>query len=154
MKKIILVLDNVRSTFNVGSIFRTADAIGNAEILLCGITPTPENPKMFKTSLGAEETVPWKYYVNTAEAITKLKQEKIPIYAIELTKNSKHFQQFKYFQDKQNTIALIFGHERHGISQPVLDLCDDYIYIPMKGVKESLNVGITASVLMFEALRV
>jgi 23S rRNA (guanosine2251-2'-O)-methyltransferase len=154
MKKVILVLDNIRSAFNVGSIFRTADAVGNTKILLCGITPTPENPKMFKTSLGAEKTVAWEYHTNTSNIIMKLKKKKIPIYAAELTENGKHFQNFEYFKNNKNTIVLIFGHERHGISQPVLDLCDDYIYIPMKGIKESLNVSIVASILMFEALRV
>ncbi len=153
MTKIIIILDNIRSTFNVGSIFRTADATGCTEILLCGITATPENPKMLKTSLGAEKTIKWQYYTHTLEAIEDLKKEKIPIYAVEITKNSKHFQKFKYFKEKTKTIALIFGHEKNGISEPILDQCNDYIYIPMKGKKESLNVCITASILIFEALR-
>ncbi len=153
MKEIIIILDNVRSTFNVGSIFRTADAAKNTKICLCGITPTPENPKMKKTSLGAEKTVKWKYYNNTLDVISELKNEKTPIYAVELTKKSKHFQKFKYFDEKNERIALIFGHEKNGISEPVLEQCNDYIYIPMKGKKESLNVCITASILIFEALR-
>jgi 23S rRNA (guanosine2251-2'-O)-methyltransferase len=150
MTKLIIVLDNIRSVFNVGSIFRTADASGNTEIYLCGITPTPENPKMLKTSLGAEKTVPWKYFPNTMDAVTELKKQQISIYSVELTKESKHFQTLSYDKEK---IALIFGHEINGISQPILDLSDEYVYIPMKGTKESLNVAITASILIFEALR-
>lgn len=154
MKKLIIVLDNVRSAFNVGSIFRTADAAGNVEIYLCGITPTPENPKVLKTSLGAEKSVKWGYFKDTLEATKKLKDEKTPIYSVELTKESKHFQKFKYFPKKVNKVALIFGHELNGISQPILDISDDRIYIPMQGIKESLNVGITASILIFEVFRI
>ncbi len=153
MKKVIIILDNIRSAFNVGSIFRTADAAKNTEIYLCGMTPTPENKKILKTSLGAEETVKWKYFNNTVEAMELLKTEQIPIYSVELTKKSKHFQDFEYFKQNQKTIALVFGHEINGVSQPVLDLSNDCIYIPMQGVKESLNVAITASILIFEALR-
>ena len=153
MKKLIIVLDNIRSTFNVGSIFRTADATGCTEIYLCGITPTPENPKMPKTSLGSEKTVSWKYYNNTIEALKNLQNKNIPIYAVELTKESQNFQKITYFNKKNSEIALVFGHEKNGISEPVLDYCDKKVYIPMKGQKESLNVAITASILMFEALR-
>lgn len=153
MNKIIIVLDNIRSAFNVGSIFRTADAAKNTEIYLCGMTPTPKNKKILKTSLGAEKSVKWEYFNNTLEAIKFLKEKNIPIYSVELTKQSKHFQKFNYFKNKEEKIALIFGHEVNGISQPVLDLSNDYIYIPMKGVKESLNVSITAGILIFEALR-
>ncbi len=153
MKKLIIVLDNIRSTFNVGSIFRTADATGCTKIYLCGITPTPENPKMKKTSLGSENTVDWKYYPNTLTALREIKQNSIPIYGVELTKKSKDFQDFQYFENKTEEIALVFGHEKNGISEPTLDECDNLIYIPMKGSKESLNVAITASILMFEALR-
>ncbi len=152
-KKIIIVLDNIRSAFNVGSVFRTADATGQVEIYLCGITPTPKNSKIFKTSLGAEKTAEWKYFNNTMLAIEELQKEKIPIYSVEITKGSKHFQKFEYFKKDERTIALVFGHELNGISQPVLDNSDEFIYIPMKGIKESLNVGITASILIFEALR-
>ncbi len=153
MKKIIIILDNVRSAFNVGSIFRSADAAGNTEIYLCGITPTPENPKVLKTSLGAEETIKWKYFNNTIDAVKQLKKEKIPVYAIEIEGNSEHFQNFRYFKKDKNKIALIFGHEINGISRPVLKLSDNLVYIPMEGIKESLNVSITASILIFEALR-
>lgn len=153
MKKITIVLDNIRSAFNVGSIFRTADAAGNIEIHLCGITPTPDNPKVFKTSLGAEKKIKWEYYENTLKTIQELKEKNIPIYSIELTQESKHFQKFEYFKNNENEIALVFGHELNGVSQPILDLSDEIIHIPMNGVKESLNVGITASILIFEALR-
>lgn len=152
MNKLIIVLDNVRSVFNVGSIFRTADAVGETEIYLCGITPTPKNPKIHKTSLGAENSVKWQYYSNTIKATEELAKNNIPIYGVEITKESKHFQKLNYFENTKQ-IALVFGHERNGISQPVLDKCISYIFIPMKGQKESLNVAITASILMFETLR-
>ena len=153
MKKIIVVLDNVRSAFNVGSIFRTADASGSVEIYLCGITPTPENTKVLKTSLGAERTVKYKYFKNTLEAIQKLKKQNTPIYSIEIEKGSIHFQKFNYFPNKIEHIALVFGHELNGVSQPALDISDKIVHIPMGGTKESLNVAITASILIFEALR-
>ncbi len=153
MKKTTIVLDNVRSAFNVGSIFRTADAAGNIEIFLCGITPTPENPKVFKTSLGAEKNIKWEYFNNTKEAVERIKKENIPIYSVELTENSKHFQSVNYFPKGVDNIALVFGHELNGVSQTVLDISDEIVYIPMKGIKESLNVSITASILIFEVLR-
>ena len=152
MKKITLVLDNIRSVFNVGSIFRTADAVGDTEIYLCGITATPENPKITKTSLGAEKNIPYKYFNNTLDAINELKKQNSPIYGIELHEKSKNFQEFEYFKETDN-IAMVFGHEKNGISEPILDKCDTILYIPMKGKKESLNVAITASILMYEVMR-
>ncbi len=152
MKKITLVLDNIRSVFNTGSIIRTADAVGNLNIYICGITATPENPKMSKTSLGAEKNLSWKYFYNTLDAVKQLKKQKIPVYGVELNKRSKNFQDFEYFKDS-NHIALVFGHEKNGISEPVLDECTELLYIPMHGNKESLNVAITASILMYEVIR-
>lgn len=144
-----IVLDNIRSVFNVGSIFRTADATACAKIYICGMSPTPDNPKMKKTALGSTESVPFEYFTNTLEALAKLKSLKVPIYAVELTDNAEHFQQIKY----PHEVALVLGHEKMGVNQLVLDQCDKSVYIPMGGVKESLNVANTASILMFEAIR-
>ncbi|HQG57726.1 MAG TPA: RNA methyltransferase [Candidatus Dojkabacteria bacterium] len=144
-----IVLDNIRSVFNVGSIFRTADATGCAKIYICGMTPTPENPKMYKTALGAIETVPWEYYKTTLDAINELKERHIPIVSVELTDDAYHFQSYDY----PHEVALVFGHERLGVNNLVLAQSDAKIMIPMLGIKESLNVANTASIIMFEALR-
>lgn len=144
-----IVLDNIRSVFNVGSIFRTADATGCAKIYICGMSPTPDNPKMKKTALGSTDSVPYEYFTNTLEAISKIKSLQIPIYAVELSDKSEHFQKVQYPYE----VALVFGHERIGVNQLVLDQCEKNIFIPMGGVKESLNVANTASILMFEAIR-
>ena len=148
-KKMYVVLDNIRSVFNVGSFFRTADAVGNAELCLCGITATPDNPKMFKTALGATESVEWSYFNNVMEAIDQLKAESVPIYSVELIEGAEHFQKVKY----PDTIALVFGHEKNGVSGFALDKSDKIIYIPMSGIKESLNVATSAGIVMNEAVR-
>jgi tRNA G18 (ribose-2'-O)-methylase SpoU len=142
-------LDNIRSVFNVGSVFRTADATGQAKIYLCGMTATPDYLKMRKTALGATENVTWEYFHSTVDAVNSIKQNGIPVFAIELTPKAKHFQKIVY----PNPVALVFGHERRGVDQRVLDLCDECIMIPMGGIKESLNVSTTAGIIMFEALR-
>lgn len=144
-----IVLDNIRSAFNVGSLFRTADAIGNCQIYLCGITSDIRNPKIYKTALGATESVPSKHYPNPMDAIKELKANKVPIYAVELTDSSKHFQEVDYPEE----LAIVLGHERLGVNQLILDEADERIYIPMNGIKESLNVAIAGSVIMFEANR-
>lgn len=144
-----IVLDNIRSAFNVGSIFRTADATACAKIYICGMSPTPENPKLAKTALGATETVPYEYFSSTLDALKKIKAQAIPVYAVELTDSSEHFQKVAY----PNPVALVLGHERLGVNQLVLDQCDKNIYIPMGGMKESLNVATTAGIVMFEAIR-
>lgn len=149
MQKLIIILDNIRSVFNVGSIFRTADATGNAEIYICGMTPTPDNPKIKKTALGSTETVKWKYFEKISEALKSSKDLGYSIYSVELTDKADHFQKVSY-PDK---VALVFGHERLGVSQLALDLSDKHIMIPMRGMKESLNVSSTAGIVMFEALR-
>lgn len=147
--RIHIVLDNIRSAFNVGSIFRTADAIGGCKIYLCGITPSIDNPKMYKTALGATESVPSSYYPDSLKAIEELKSASIPIYSVELTDNSEHFQKVTY----PNPVAIVLGHERMGVNQLILDSSDKCIYIPMNGMKESLNVAIAGSVIMYECIR-
>ena len=149
MKRIYVILDNIRSAFNVGSFFRTADAVGGCTLFLCGITATPENPKLIKTALGAANSVPWRYFSNTMEAINDLKKRNIPIFSVELTDQAQHFQKIKY----PNELALVFGHERKGVAQPILDLSDEHIYIPMNGIKESLNVATSAGIILYEVVR-
>jgi 23S rRNA (guanosine2251-2'-O)-methyltransferase len=145
--EIHIVLDNIRSAFNVGSIFRSADGAGSVKkIYLCGITTQVDNPKLEKTALGATEMVPSQYYDTTLEAIDEIKEMGIPIYCVELTENALHFQKIKY----PPKLALIFGHEKKGIEKRIVSQIDKTIYIPMRGMKESLNVANCASILLYE----
>jgi tRNA G18 (ribose-2'-O)-methylase SpoU len=146
--KIHLVLDNIRSAFNVGSIFRTADGAGSVEkIYLCGITTPIDNPKLEKTALGATDMVDSEHYDTTMEAIEELKERNIPIYSIELDDNSENFQEIEY----PNEVAFVFGHEKNGVDPEILKISDKIVEIPMRGMKESLNVANTASIILYEA---
>lgn len=148
--KIHIVLDNIRSAFNVGSIFRTADGAGSVEkIYLCGITADVDNPKLEKTGLGAIELINSEHYDTTADAIEELKELNIPIYGVELLDIAKDFQKIGY----PSELAIVLGHEKKGIQKEILDLCDDIIYIPMRGLKESLNVANAASIILYEITR-
>jgi len=148
--EIYIVLDNIRSAFNVGSIFRSADGAGSVKkIYLCGITTDIDNPKLDKTALGATDMVPSEHYDTTLEAIEELKEKGIPIYCVELTKDAQNFQEIKYPQK----VALVFGHEKKGINQDILKKADKVVYIPMRGRKESLNVANCASIILYEITR-
>ncbi|MCD4811680.1 TrmH family RNA methyltransferase [bacterium] len=148
--KIHVVLDNLRSAFNVGSIFRSSDGAGSVEkIYLCGMTTDTDNPKLEKTALGAIEMIDSQHYDTTLEAIEEIEDQNIPIYAIELTEDAKNFQKFEY----PEKFAIIFGHEKSGISKEILDNCNDTLYIPMRGMKKSLNVANTASIILYQATR-
>ena len=144
-----IVIDNIRSAYNVGSIFRTADATGCAMLHICGLAPHPPNPKLDKTALGSIESVPWKYYGKATQAIDNLEKYNIPIYSVEITPKSLDYRKVKY----PNTLALVFGHELNGITQPILDKSDAIIQIPMCGKKASLNVATAAGIVMFEAIK-
>ena len=154
MMKKIVVLDNIRSVHNVGSIFRTADAVGVNMIYLCGYTPQPvdrfgrERADLVKVSLGAEKTVGWKHFENTTDALKELKKNNFTIIAIEQSKNSVDY---KKVEDLDKT-AFVFGNEPNGISKEVLDKCDIIAEIPMRGEKESLNVSVSAGVTLFRIL--
>jgi len=148
--EIHIVLDNIRSAFNVGSIFRSADGAGSVKkIYLCGITTQIDNPKLDKTALGATEMIPSEYYDTTMEAIEELKEKGIPIYSVELTPDAQNFQDIKY----PEKIALIFGHEKRGVDEEILKKVDKTVYIPMRGKKESLNVANCASIMLYEITR-
>ncbi|MBN1618211.1 TrmH family RNA methyltransferase [Candidatus Dojkabacteria bacterium] len=144
-----IVLDNIRSAYNVGSIFRTADATGSSMIHICGISPAPPNTKLQKTALGALESVPWRQYDNTIQSLKILKKLMIPVFSVEISPQSQIYTQIEY----PNPVALVLGHEINGISQKVLDISDKIIQIEMKGVKGSLNVATAAGIVMFEAIR-
>ncbi len=144
-----LVLDNVRSAFNVGSAFRTADAVRLEKIYLTGISAYPPNPKLEKTALTSTESVPWQYYKTTNLAIAELKAKKIPICAVELTSASIDFWHFSF----PNPVALVFGHELEGVGDEVLQQADACVAIPMYGKKTTLNVSTSLGVVLFEVLR-
>lgn len=147
--KLHIVLDNIRSAFNVGSIFRSADAVGECHIYLCGITSTVDNPKIYKTALGATKSVSSSHHPDGVQLVESIKKKGIPIYAVELTPESENFQEIDY----PDQVALVFGHEIRGVNQMILDLADKKIFIPMKGIKESLNVANSASIVMYESRR-
>jgi tRNA G18 (ribose-2'-O)-methylase SpoU len=148
---VILVLDNIRSLNNVGSVFRTADGFLFESIYLCGITGTPPNKDIHKTALGATDTVHWQYFDTTATALLYLKEKKVLVYAIEQAENSLMLQDFQV--DKTNTIALVFGNEVNGVEQSVINQCDGIIEIPQAGVKHSLNIAVSAGIVAWEMFK-
>ena len=143
---IIVVLDNIRSLNNVGSFFRTSDAFNIEAVYLCGITAQPPHREIQKTALGATESVEWKYFETTEQALDTLKQKEFLIYAIEQTENSIYLQEFIYNFDK---IALVFGNEVDGVGQNVINLSKNSIEIPQFGTKHSLNVSISYGVVLW-----
>jgi 23S rRNA (guanosine2251-2'-O)-methyltransferase len=145
-KSFYLILDNIRSLYNVGAIFRTADAAGIDKIYLCGITGTPTSDKAKKTSLGAEESVEWEYAKQTWRVIKDLKKQGFQIAALELAKDSIDYTKFK----PKFPVALIVGNEVKGISKNTLKRADVIIHLPMKGKKESLNVSVAAGIAVYE----
>jgi 23S rRNA (guanosine2251-2'-O)-methyltransferase len=147
----IVILDNVRSQNNVGSVFRTADAFMVEKILLCGITATPPNPDIRKTALGSTESVPWKYYKSTTDAIGELKEKGYLIIAIEQADQACELQDFVPEKDKK--YALVFGHEITGVDQTVIDMCDHCIEIPQFGTKHSFNIAVSAGIVLWELNR-
>ncbi|KKR06182.1 MAG: tRNA/rRNA methyltransferase (SpoU) [candidate division WS6 bacterium GW2011_GWF2_39_15] len=147
--KIYVILDNIRSAYNVGSIFRTADGAGDCEILLCGISPTPEHIKVFKTALGSTNSVPWKYFKTTQEAVQFIKDKKVPLYSIELTDRAKVYHQLTFPQD----LAIVLGHETEGVNRHILEQSNEHIFVPMNGKKESLNVATVAGIVIYEIVK-
>lgn len=148
---VVVVLDNVRSAQNVGSFFRTADAFGIEHIALCGISSTPPNREIHKTALGAELSVAWSYYPTTLECVEKLRSEGYRIIAIEQIEGSTMLNKFKVEADTK--YALIFGNEVEGVDQAIADIVDGAIEIPQVGIKHSLNVSVSAGILMWEMFR-
>lgn len=148
---VILVLDNIRSMNNVGSVFRSADAFLLEEIYLCGFTPVPPHREIQKTALGATETVAWKYFASTQEAVRELKESAYRVFAIEQAENSISLNDFKI--EKSEKIALVFGNEVDGVQQEVINSCDGVIEIDQSGTKHSLNIAVSAGILAWEMHR-
>lgn len=147
-----VLLDNVRSTFNVGAIFRSADGVGIKKIHLCGITPSPVNLKVHKTALGAEKTVPYEIHPNAIDLATRLKHNGYTLWAIEKTDNSQSIFDYEIKQNSLPTL-LIMGNEITGVDPDLLGLCDTHLHIPMNGLKNSLNVAIAFGIAVYSLTR-
>jgi 23S rRNA (guanosine2251-2'-O)-methyltransferase len=145
---LIVVLDNVRSAHNVGSIFRTCDAFRVEEIVLCGITPVPPDNEIRKTALGATESVSWRYEQESVEAISALKKSGYTIICVEQTRQAVLMQDF-VFPDEPKTV-VIFGHEVYGINEQIIKLSDSCIEIEQYGTKHSLNVSVCAGIVLYD----
>ncbi|MCE5178990.1 MAG: RNA methyltransferase [Porphyromonadaceae bacterium] len=148
---LIVVLDNVRSQHNIGSVFRTSDAFRVEEILLCGITATPPNVDIHKTALGAEDAVRWRYFEETLDAVQALKSAGYTVFSIEQAENSISLE--SVVLEKEKKYAVIFGHEVHGVQQSVVNTADACIEIPQYGTKHSLNVSVTAGIIIWDFFR-
>jgi len=145
---VTIVLDNVRSLNNIGSVFRTADGFRAEEVVLCGIAATPPHRDIRKTALGATESVPWSYYEHTRDAIRILKKKGYRIISLEQTEGSISLDRFS--PEKNEHYALIFGHEIKGVSQEVVNMSDHCIEIPQFGTKHSFNISVSAGIVLWD----
>lgn len=145
---LVVVLDNVRSIYNVGSVFRTGDAFRIAGIVLCGITCRPPHVEIHKTALGAEESVEWTYFEKTEEAVDMLRQKGFTVLAVEQCEGSTMLQHFS--MERGNKYAVVLGNEVKGVQQQVVDKCDACLEIPQFGTKHSMNVSVTAGIVMWD----
>ena len=148
---IVIILENIRSAYNVGSVFRTADAFLLQSIYICGYTAYPPHKEIKKTALGAEETMSWKYFKKINEAIEELRGEEYKIFAIEQVINGYLLQQMAFKTDEK--LAVIFGNEVTGVEQSTIDLTDGCIEIPQLGMKHSLNIATAVGVVLWELVR-
>ena len=153
---LVMVLDNVRSMHNIGSVFRTSDAYVVEKVVLCGITAQPPHPDIHKSALGAEFSVDWEYYADTNEAVAALKSQGYEVWAIELAENSVMLQDFFNRTTPHSSsliphsYAVVLGNEVKGVQQSVIDQCEGCIELPQFGTKHSLNVSVTAGIVIWE----
>ncbi len=145
---LIVVLDDVRSMYNIGSVFRTCDAFRVEALYLCGICQTPPSTEIHKTALGAEDSVSWKYFKTTLEAIAELKKEGYQILSIEQVEHSTKLQTF--IPQEGQRYAVILGNEVKGVHQEVVDISDGCLEIPQLGTKHSMNVSVTAGIIIYK----
>ncbi|MBQ2497515.1 MAG: RNA methyltransferase [Prevotella sp.] len=165
---LVVVLDDVRSLYNVGSVFRTCDAFRVEAVYLCGITATPPHNEIHKTALGAEDSVAWRYFKTADEAVAELKRQNFTVYAVEQAEGSiklpfsienpsskleKSPSSFILHSSSKKGAALVLGHEVKGVSQSVVDACDSCLEIPQFGTKHSLNVSVAAGIVIWEFAR-
>lgn len=149
---LIMVLDNIRSLYNVGSVLRTADAFRLEAVWMCGITAVPPSPEIHKTALGAEDSVAWRYFENTLQVVEELKRKGYTVLAVEQVKGSLKLGEFSF--ERGHRYALVMGNEVKGVQQEVVDACDQALEIPQYGTKHSMNVSVTAGIVMWEVERV
>ncbi len=147
---IVIVLDNVRSMNNIGSVFRTADAFLLEGIYLCGVTATPPHREIQKTALGATESVSWRHFPATIDAVNDLKKEGYTVYAVEQAENSTMLDKLDLSAKK---IALVFGNEVSGVEQAIIDTCAACIEIPQYGTKHSINLSVSVGIVVWEICR-
>ena len=145
---LVVVLDDVRSLHNVGAVFRTSDAFRVERVCLCGITAVPPQPEIHKTALGAEDSVDWTYYKDAADAVRELQGGGYTVYAVEQAEGSTMLQHFR--PEPDGRYAVVLGNEVKGVRQDVVDLCDGCLEIPQYGTKHSLNVSVTAGIVIWE----
>jgi len=145
---LVVVLDNIRSCNNIGSVFRTSDALLIEKVYLCGITATPPNAEIHKTALDAEKSVEWEYLEKTGDAVTNLQNKGYKVYAIEQVENSISLPD--YFPAAGEKIAVVFGNEVKGVQQSVVNLCDGSIEIPQFGTKHSFNISVSAGIVLWD----
>jgi 23S rRNA (guanosine2251-2'-O)-methyltransferase len=148
---VVVVLDNIRSMHNVGSVFRTADAFLLKGVYLCGYTPQPPHRDIHKTALGATETVDWRYFSTTVDAVRSLKEEGYTVFAVEQTAGSIPLPEFTL--PVSGPLGVVFGNEVSGVGEEALGLCDGSVEIPQWGMKHSLNISIAAGIVLWELVR-
>ncbi len=148
---LVVVLDNIRSCNNIGSVFRTSDALLIEAVHLCGITATPPNKEIHKTALDAEKSVPWSYFEKTEESILQLKAAGYQVFAIEQVENSILLPDFEV--EENDRLALVFGNEVKGVQQTVVDRCDGAIEIPQFGIKHSFNISVSAGIVLWDLFK-
>ena len=154
---LVVVLDHVRSLYNVGSVFRTADAFRLAGVHLCGITARPPHPEIHKTALGAEDSVEWKYFERTQDSVQALRNEGYAVLAVEQCKGSTMLQEAGRLLSQRKAekgYAIVLGNEVKGVQQTVVDMCDGCLEIPQFGTKHSMNVSVTAGIVIWELTKI
>ncbi|MBI2598894.1 hypothetical protein HYW40_01630 [Candidatus Curtissbacteria bacterium] len=150
-RQIYIICDNILDTYNIGSIFRLADAVGASGVYLCGESETPPNIKIHRAAIGTDKWVPWRYFADAKSAISNIKYQisNIKIVAIEQTKKSKDFREVEY----KEPVAFVVGHETSGISKEALEACDEVVELPMYGINVSLNVMVSLAIVLYHVIR-
>ena len=148
---LVVVLDHVRSLYNVGSVFRTCDAFRLSGVCLCGITAQPPHPEIHKTALGAEDSVPWRYFKQTEDAVNWLRELGYTVLAVEQCEGSTMLQNFS--PEPGRKYAVVFGNEVKGVQQQIVDMCDGCLEIPQFGTKHSMNVSVTVGIVLWQMSR-
>jgi 23S rRNA (guanosine2251-2'-O)-methyltransferase len=148
IKEVVVILEDVRSTFNVGSVLRTADGAGVSKVYMCGITPDGKHPKVVKTALGAENFIAWEHRKDTMELLAELKSQGFKLISVEQAENSEDYRKIEYGEK----VAFIFGNEITGVSKEALNISDHVAEIPMLGKKNSLNVSTTTGIILYNAV--